>query len=284
MLASTLTALALTVVIDPGHGGSNTGAASRVVGAYEKQVTLGIARALKRRLEREGLRVVMTRERDTYLTLRDRVRLANAEKADLFISLHTNASPEHGRRGIETWVLDREAADVEARRAAGEAGDPVRGMLADLERLEARRQAIILARSVQKRLWAARGAPTKAGGAEGAVSGSRSGAPDRGVKQALYDVLAGVEAPAILVETGFIDHPIEGAELLHSSTQEDTAQAIADGVFDWIARSARVEGAKVGDPCAPTAVPPTSSAPSPSNPVGCATPKDPRSSRPATPG
>src|SRR5678815_3452652 len=86
------------VVIDAGHGGSNTGAPGRVAGAFEKQVTLAVARALQQRLERDGVKVVMTRERDTYLTLRERARRANAAKPDCFVSIHTNASPEHARR------------------------------------------------------------------------------------------------------------------------------------------------------------------------------------------
>jgi N-acetylmuramoyl-L-alanine amidase len=213
--------LALTVVIDPGHGGSNTGAPGRVAGVWEKQVTMRIARALKRTLEQEGVHVVMTRERDTYLTLRERVRRANAAGADCFLSLHTNATLEHGRRGIETWVLDREAADVEARRAVARAPDAVQGMLTDLTLLESRRGAIALARAVQARLWQARG-------------GQLPASHNRGVKQAAWDVLAGVEVPAILVEVGFIDHPIEGVELLSPEVQQTLARALADGVFDWL--------------------------------------------------
>src|SRR5262245_42503665 len=106
------------VVIDPGHGGSNTGAPGRSPGSYEKQVTLAVARVLQNRLEREGVKVVMTRQRDEYLTLRERARRANAARPDCFVSIHTNASPEHARRGAETFVLARETAEVEARRAA----------------------------------------------------------------------------------------------------------------------------------------------------------------------
>src|SRR5262252_6930071 len=98
---------AFTVVIDPGHGGSNTGAAARVAGHWEKQVTLAIARLVKARLEREGVHVVLTRDHDEYLTLRERSRRTNAVHADCFVSVHANASPEHGKRGVETFVLDQ---------------------------------------------------------------------------------------------------------------------------------------------------------------------------------
>jgi N-acetylmuramoyl-L-alanine amidase len=95
-------------------------------------------------------------------------------------------------------------------------------MLADLKELAAQRGAIRLARAVQKRLWAVRGV--------------KSGSPDRGVKQADYDVLSGVEVPAVLVEVGFIDHPIEGAELLRPEVQAETAKAIADGILEYLKR------------------------------------------------
>src|SRR5262245_32831357 len=95
--------LALTVVIDPGHGGSNTGAPGRN-GALEKQVTLAIARSLAKRLAAESVDVVLTRDRDVYLTLRERSRRANAAHADVFVSLHANATPDHGRRGVETYA------------------------------------------------------------------------------------------------------------------------------------------------------------------------------------
>src|SRR5437868_1560579 len=119
LLCST-TALAspFRVVIDAGHGGSNTGAPGLVSGAYEKRVTLAVARALVEELRARGLEVVMTRSSDEYLTLRERVRRANAAEPDCFVSLHTNASGDRSRRGVETWVLARDAAEIEARRAA----------------------------------------------------------------------------------------------------------------------------------------------------------------------
>jgi N-acetylmuramoyl-L-alanine amidase len=207
--------LALTVVIDPGHGGSNTGAPGRAPGAFEKQVTLRIARALERRLKSDGAEVVLTRDRDRYLTIRERSRRSNAARPDCFISLHTNATLEHGRRGVETYVLERQAVDVEAHRAAFAAADPLTARLADLGRLDAQHQSLALAKAVQTRLVAI-----------------RPGA-DRGVKQAELDVLEGVEAPAILVEVGFIDHPLEGAELLREDVVERIAQALADGIEEF---------------------------------------------------
>src|SRR6266508_546755 len=91
----------LVVVLDPGHGGSNTGAAGVVEGLYEKRITLAIARAVARRLQARGVEVVMTRDDDHYVTLRERVRRANASGADLLMSIHTNASPTRAQRGYE---------------------------------------------------------------------------------------------------------------------------------------------------------------------------------------
>jgi N-acetylmuramoyl-L-alanine amidase len=199
------------VVIDAGHGGSNTGAPGRS-GAWEKQVTLAVARVLQNRLEREGVRVVMTREGDRYLTLRERVRRANAAAADCFLSLHTNASPEHGRRGVEVYLLLRESAEVEARRAASKAHG-VEALLAELGLLDAHRASLALANAVLAHLQ-----------------------PGEGPKQGGYDVLAGVTAPAVLVEIGFIDHPIEGPLLLRAETQRRIAEELAEGVFDFLSR------------------------------------------------
>jgi N-acetylmuramoyl-L-alanine amidase len=200
------------VVIDAGHGGSNTGAPGLVAGEYEKRVTLAVARALAGELRARGLDVVMTRSRDEYLTLRERVRRANAAEPDCFVSLHTNASGDRSRRGVETWVLARDAADVEARRAASRERDDVQALLTELKLLDAARASAQLARSLQSEVVAA------------------TGGVDRGVRQYGYDVLAGVTAPAVLVEMGFLDHPIEGRALVEPAQQHRIAAALASGI------------------------------------------------------
>jgi N-acetylmuramoyl-L-alanine amidase len=211
-LAAAAHAEPFRVVIDAGHGGSNTGAPARQPGAYEKRVTLAVARALAGELRDRGFDVIMTRGRDEYLTLRERVRRANLAAPDCFVSLHTNATGDGSRRGIETWVLARDAAEVEARRAASQERDDLQALLTELRRLDGQRGAGVLARAVQAELVAA------------------LGATDRGVRQYGYDVLAGVAAPAVLVEMGFIDHPVEGAALLDASYQQRLAVALAAGI------------------------------------------------------
>src|SRR5688572_25875304 len=93
VLCSAGAAGARTVVLDPGHGGSNTGAAGVVEGLYEKRLTMALARAVARRLEAEGVHVVLTRQDDRYMSLRERARAANSAGAAIFVSLHANASP-----------------------------------------------------------------------------------------------------------------------------------------------------------------------------------------------
>jgi N-acetylmuramoyl-L-alanine amidase len=225
---TTAAAAPFRVVIDAGHGGSNTGAPTREAGVFEKRVTLAVARALAAELRARGFDVVMTRQRDEFLTLRERVRRANAAAPDCFVSLHANASGSRSQRGLETYVLARDAVDVEARRAADAMrDDDVRSLLADLSLLEAARGSLKLAQAVQSRLLT-----TLAGAGEPTL--------DRGVKQAGYDVLAGVASPAVLVELGFLDHPVEGAQLLDGAHQKRLASALAAAVDDFAHAANRV--------------------------------------------
>ena len=227
------------IVIDPGHGGTNAGAPAAVPGLYEKQVTLALARLLWEELTERGYRVVLTRDRDVYLTLRQRVRLANRLGADLFISLHTNATTSHAQRGYETFVLPPEALNVDARALRLEDGavreglDPDTALLLDdLERGAAQEAAAALATAVQAQLRVVRGP-------EG----------DRGVRQGAMDVLMGATMPAVLVEVGFIDHPVEGRELADPTVRERIAAALANAVVAVLPPPEfRPEG---GEPAAP---------------------------------
>jgi N-acetylmuramoyl-L-alanine amidase len=215
-------AAAPRVVLDPGHGGSNTGAAGVVAGLYEKRLALVLAREVAARLRARGVEVVLTRDGDRYVSLRERVRIANGAGAELFVSLHANASPTRAQRGTETYILTPEALAVDTPALRGADGPPRPGvdgataaLLDDLERGAAAVQAVRLAERVQARLAAARPA-------------------SRGVKQAAMDVLMGPTIPAVLVEVGFIDHAVEGAELLRREVRAAIAQAIADAILETL--------------------------------------------------
>jgi N-acetylmuramoyl-L-alanine amidase len=213
----------LLVVLDAGHGGSNTGAPAAVEGVYEKRFTLILAQMVAERLRRvPGVIVIMTREDDRYLTLRARTRLANALGADVFVSVHANASTSRAQRGFETWVLSPEALTVDSR--AIRAGDgPTRpdvpayvaAVLDDVERGAAQGEALALAAAMQRHL--------------GEVWGT---ARSRGVRQGAQDVLMGLTMPGVLVEVGFIDHPEEGAALLAHDTRERLADALTQAILD----------------------------------------------------
>ena len=218
-----------TLALDAGHGGTNLGAAGLAPGFYEKRVTLEIARRVKKHLSRQrGIAVVLCRNKDELVPIRARVRCANEARADLFISLHTNASPDGSSRGtqigFEQYVLPVDIADREAVLAAASATDPVDAAW------ESQRVHLL----VQASLEAAKRIELELADALGADR-------DRGVKQlgAFLDVLAGLQMPGILIEVGFIDHPQEGIEMTTDQGQERIAAALAKAVSDLAARAKR---------------------------------------------
>lgn len=210
-------------------------------GMPEKELSLRIAKQLKEALEKQvGARVSLTRTADGVLPLSERVAFSNRQGADLFISIHANSMPTERQRqridGVETFFLSAEASGEEARRTAarenaesaprtvGKAGDALSFILADLARAEAHADSSRLAYAVQHKLVAI------------------TGATDRGVHQAPLYVLSGVEAPAVLVEVGFISHPSEGKRLQEPEYQRRLAEAIAEGVKAFIEQTSKARG------------------------------------------
>jgi N-acetylmuramoyl-L-alanine amidase len=212
------------VMLDPGHGGSNLGAAG-ATGLHEKQLSLVIATRVADRLRARGIAVQLTRTTDRTLTLRQRVALADRAPADLFVSIHANASPTRTQRGYETYVVTAHGLDVDGRALRGEPMTPRPGVdadtalvLDDVERGASQWEAADLAARMQHALRERRGP-------EG----------DRGVRQDAHHVLLGATMPAVLVEVGFIDHPIEGRQLADPATQAGLADAIASAILDQLA-------------------------------------------------
>ena len=205
------------VVLDPGHGGSNPGAQGVL---REKALTLTLASQVAARLRDHGIAVVLTRTDDRTLTLRQRVEVANRLPADLFVSIHANASPTRTQRGYETYVLSARGVDVDGRALRSDATTPRPGVdadialvLDDVERGAAQWEAADLAARMQRALRARRG-----------------GEGDRGVRQEAHHVLLGATMPAVLVEVGFIDHPLEGKQLAEPTVQGQIADAIAEAI------------------------------------------------------
>jgi N-acetylmuramoyl-L-alanine amidase len=224
----------LKVVLDPGHGGDDPGASGYAV---EKHVTLAIATRLATLIrERLDADVVLTRTDDRTLELKDRTALANAERADLFVSIHANASPRDSASGIETYLLDDTSDHATLRLAAMENGAPVarpregetdlRYILSDLVQGGKGEDSDALARSIQR----------------GLVSNMRrhyAGVVDLGVKRGPFYVLVGAHMPCVLVETAFLTHPIEGRRLAEEAFQERVAEGIYTGMAGFLADAAR---------------------------------------------
>jgi N-acetylmuramoyl-L-alanine amidase len=214
------------VVIDPGHGGHDTGAIGKA-GTREKDITLAISLKLAAELRERGLEVILTREDDRYLKLEDRAQLANEARGDLFISVHCNSATNRKLRGVETYTLNLSSDRYSIRLAARENATSERGIsdlqfiLADLATKANTGESTRLATQVQKSLVSH-------------LSQGYSGIKDLGTKEALFYVLLGVKMPAILVETSFLSHAEEEERLASEKYQEAVARAIAQGVEDFL--------------------------------------------------
>ncbi|MFN7961770.1 MAG: N-acetylmuramoyl-L-alanine amidase [Thermoanaerobaculia bacterium] len=213
-----------TIVIDPGHGGVETGAIGKG-GSQEKELTLLLAQALKRRLEAElPVKVILTREDDSLVGLRDRSALANAQRADLFLSIHLNSSRGGRPTGAETYFLSLQASDklaaaVAAQENPSSSGTEAEEGAGDLELILwdlAQSQHLVesqrLAMMVQEELNTA------------------LGIKDRGVKQAPFAVLMGATMPAVLVELGFLSNPEEEDRLKDEKYRQQLVGAVSRAV------------------------------------------------------
>ncbi len=208
------------IVIDPGHGGTETGAAGPE-GTLEKDVTMGIARKLKAIIESTGTRAILTRDGDQMISLDDRTAKANNNKANLFISIHANATVRGKARGAETYFLSAKATDDEARNIAAvennaiglsqdatAVGDELKLILWDMAQTEYLEESSRLAETIQQELNTA------------------LGISNRGIKQAPFKVLTGATMPAVLVEVGFINNPEEEKLMNDADYQIKIATAI----------------------------------------------------------
>jgi N-acetylmuramoyl-L-alanine amidase len=214
------------VVIDPGHGGHDTGAIG-AQGTYEKDVALAISTKLGQRLEEMGLEVVLTRDDDAFVKLEERSRLANRQRGDLFISIHCNAAANKKLRGVETYSLNVSSNRYATRLAARENASSERGVgdlqyiLADLATQANTGESRRLAQRVQRGL-----VTTLASGFDDVV--------DLGHKEALFFVLLGAKMPALLVETSFISNPEEEVRLASAAYQGAIADSIARSLAEFL--------------------------------------------------
>ena len=225
------------VVIDPGHGGHDTGTIGPN-GLMEKDLVLDVALRLGKTLtQRLGAQVVYTRSNDTFIPLETRTRIANEEKADLFISIHANSSPEPSATGVETYFFnltsDKAGLDLATRENATSAS-----AISDLNdllhravlqtKLEESRE---FAQRVQTSLWAT-----------SVKMNNRS--RDRGVRQAPFVVLIGATMPSILAEIGFVSNPHDARLLQRTDQRQKIAEALYKGVSQYASSLSHVQMAR----------------------------------------
>ncbi|MEX2148402.1 MAG: N-acetylmuramoyl-L-alanine amidase [Candidatus Rokuibacteriota bacterium] len=217
------------VVLDAGHGGHDSGAVGPG-GLQEKELVLDVTRRVAKLVtERLGVKVVLSRDGDHFVPLRDRTTLANKAGADLFVSIHANAHRHAASRGVETYFLSSEATDSAARQvaaaengviqlenpAAGARNDVVKTILWDLAQSEFQSESSRLAEIVQDSMT------------------QTLRIPNRGVKQAGFYVLGGAAMPAILVEIGFVSNPREERRLKDRKYRDEIAKAIFAGIAEY---------------------------------------------------
>ena len=232
------------IMIDPGHGGRDPGAIG-IGGLKEKTVVLAISKRLGKKLEsrlklesRRPVKVLYTREKDVFIPLPERTALANAEEANLFISIHANASENPHLQGVETYYLNNTDDRATIRLASLENG-PLYGrrngqalsfdtetadIVSDLIQNHKVEESRVFAQAIQSSMMAQ-------------VAKRHTQARNLGVKKGPFYVLVGAEMPCVLAEVSFLTHRVQG-KLLRSSTYQE---AIAEGLFHGIARFIKEE-------------------------------------------
>jgi N-acetylmuramoyl-L-alanine amidase len=221
------------IAIDPGHGGDDSGTGGPD-GTLEKEITLSVAHRLRDRLESQlGLRVILTRTADTNVALDERAAIANNNRADLFISLHTNASVRESASGAEVFYLSIAEYDEEAREASGFTGQPIPVVGGGSRVIDIVPWEMAQLRYVPE---SARFAGTVAD-----ELGLRIPMSPRGLQQAPFRVLVGANMPAVLVEMGFISNPDQEALLTSPRFQDAIVNGLLRGIIryrDEVARGA----------------------------------------------
>ncbi|MEQ1620513.1 MAG: N-acetylmuramoyl-L-alanine amidase [Methylococcales bacterium] len=228
----------IVVAIDAGHGGKDVGALG-ANGSQEKQVTLAIAKKLAALINNQaGMKAVLVRKNDNYVGLRERMQIARAAKADLFISIHADAFPNETVKGASIFTLSEKGASSEAARwlannenaselvggvSLGDKENVLASVLLDLSQTATQEASVSVADKVLKNF-------------------ENIGELHHGsVQKANFMVLKSPDIPSILVETAFISNPSEELKLLNSSHQIKIATAIFSGVRNYFDKTAPVD-------------------------------------------
>ena len=220
------------IVLDPGHGGIDTGAVSSG-GVHESQIVLAFAKALKKALEADGqFRIVLTRETDRFISLSKRVAFAREHKANLFLSIHADIVREHYVRGATVYTLSDKASDAVAHKLAqqenrsdliagleiDESDDVVADILIDLTRRETSNYSALYSR-------------TLVGALKSSIRLSKT--PER---SAGFRVLKAPDIPSVLLELGYLSNKEDRADLLSKDWREKAIKSITRSINDFFAR------------------------------------------------
>ncbi len=224
------------VVIDPGHGGQDTGSIGPT-GFTEKELVLDVALQLKEMIESGlGAEVMMTRGDDSFVPLETRTSVANEQGADLFISIHANSSRTRSVRGVETFFLNlttsRDALETASRENA--ASERSIHELQDLVKKIMLRDKVDESRELAKQV-------------QRAMSARKGSGVDRGVKQAPFVVLIGASMPSVLVEIGFISNPEEERLIRTPAYRRQIAESLFEGVRSYAESLSGLKTAKTQD-------------------------------------
>jgi N-acetylmuramoyl-L-alanine amidase len=222
------------VVLDAGHGGTDPGATAAEL--LEKEITLDIGKRLRRHLERDGFEVVVTRDTDRTIALKERARLANDSRSDIFVSIHVNALLKHtDARGIETYYLgatnDPKLTQLAAteNRVSGYSIADMRALLDGVYADARRDESQALASTVQQHLF-------------GTLRHADPGLENWGVKRAPFLVLVATDMPAVLAEVGCISNEKEAAMLRRPEYRQQIADALFAGIRGYAKKGSENNG------------------------------------------
>ena len=222
-----------TIVIDPGHGADDVGA----VGPnkrYEKVINLNVSKNLYSILKQRGYKVYLTRSSDTFIKVMNRTVLANDKNADIFISIHSNSVPKEKANevsGIETFFLSP-ARNERAKRVAAIENK------SDIREMSNSSKAVFLESLNRPRITASHklAIDVQAGLLQSARSKYKD-VSDSGVREGPFWVLVGAQMPSILVELGYVSHPVESKRLYDKNYQQSLANGIANGIDSYFSKN-----------------------------------------------
>ncbi|EAT99308.1 N-acetylmuramoyl-L-alanine amidase family protein [Campylobacter concisus] len=221
-----------TIVIDPGHGGTDPGAVNGSL--KEKTAVLGVAKKLGEILKSRGYKVYFTRSTDVFINLRSRTKFANDKMADLFVSIHANAAPNAAKaksmHGIETFFLSPARSERSKNAAALE-------NKSDIEEMNYFSQQTFLNVLNREKIIASNKLGIDIQKDILASARKVYAASDGSVREAPFWVLVGALMPAVLVEIGYITHPVEGEKLFNEAYQKALANGIANGIDGYFAKN-----------------------------------------------